>query len=134
MLTVFLACDDPYETADFLVGKLGWQLAFASPRESDDKVACVTLGDAEVMLSTADEKYLPAHSREHKGAGVTLYVRLPAAEDIASIHARHAAAGVVTAALARRPWGELAFDAVIGGYRFLIAQEPGDDSSPQQHG
>ena len=82
------------------------------------------------MLSTADEKYLPERSREHKGAGVTIYVRLPAAEDIAAIHARHAAAGVVTAPLAQRPWGERAFDAVIGGYQFLIAQQPGDDSSP----
>jgi hypothetical protein len=26
--------------------------------------------------------------------------------------------------LSQRPWGELAFDAVIAGYRFLISQEP----------
>jgi uncharacterized glyoxalase superfamily protein PhnB len=127
MLSVFLACDDPYETADFLVRQLGWQLAFATPSESADKLACVTLGDAEVMLSTADERYLPERSRVHKGAGVTVYIRLPAAEDIASIHARHAAAGVVSAPLAQRPWGEQAFDAVIGGYKFLIAQDPGGD-------
>jgi hypothetical protein len=29
----------------------------------------------------------------------------------------------VTARLSQRPWGELAFDAVIASYRFLIAQE-----------
>jgi hypothetical protein len=39
------------------------------------------------------------------------------------VHERHAAGGVVTAPLSQRPWGELAFDAVIAGYRFLIAQE-----------
>jgi hypothetical protein len=39
------------------------------------------------------------------------------------VHARHAAAGVVTQALSQRPWGEFAFDAVIAGYRFIIAQE-----------
>jgi hypothetical protein len=127
VLTVFLACDDPCDTADFLVARPGWQLAFATPRQSDDQLACVALGDAEVMLGTADERYLPERSRGHKGAGVTIYIRLPPAEDIAGIHARHAAAGVVSAPLSPRPWGELAFDAVIAGYRFLIAQEPGED-------
>lgn len=123
MLSVFLACDDPYAAADFYHRRLGWRLVFATPRDSDDRLACVSLGDAEILLGTAEERFLPSRSREHRGAGVTVYVRLPAGEDIAAVHERHAAAGVVTTALAPRPWGELAFDAVIDGYRFLIGQE-----------
>ncbi len=103
--------------------QLGWRLEFATPSDSDDKLASVSLGGAQVMLGTADERFLPAASRDHRGAGVTVYVRLPETNDITAIHARHAAGGVVTAGLSQRPWGELAFDAVIAGYRFLIAQE-----------
>lgn len=123
MLSVFLACDDPYQTSEVLVAAAGWRLVFATPPDSDDKVACVALGDAEVMLSTADEQYLPAEARDHRGAGVTVYIRLPPGDDIAAIADRHAAAGMVSKPLSRRPWGEFAFDAVIAGYRFLIAQE-----------
>jgi hypothetical protein len=103
---------------------LGWELQFATPRDSDDKLACVSLGDAEVMLGTADDQYLPTSSRPHRGAGVSIYVRLPASTDIAAVHGQHAAAGVVTEPLSRRPWGESAFNAVIAGYKFLITQEP----------
>jgi hypothetical protein len=125
VLTVFLSCDDPYETARLMTEQLGWRLEFATPADSDDKVTCVSLSDdAQVMLSTADEQYLPAASRQHRGAGVTVYVRLPPTKDIAAVHERHAAGGVVTQTLSHRPWGELAFDAVIAGYRFLIGQEP----------
>ncbi|HKD90231.1 MAG TPA: VOC family protein [Streptosporangiaceae bacterium] len=125
MLSVFLACDDPYKTARLMTDQLGWRLEFATPADSDDKVACVSLSDdTQVMLSTADAQYLPAASRQHRGAGVTVYIRLPQTNDIAAVHDRHAAGGVVTEPLSRRPWGEVAFDAVIAGYRFLISQEP----------
>jgi len=124
MLSVFLSCDDPYATADVLVSTAGWRLVFATPRESSDKLACVALGDAEVLLSTADELYLPAAAREHRGAGVTVYIRLDEDDDIAAIADRHATAGLVSRPLGERPWGEVAFDATIAGYRFLISQEP----------
>jgi uncharacterized glyoxalase superfamily protein PhnB len=125
VLSIFLACDDPYETAQVMTEQLGWRLEFATPRDSDDRLACVSLNDdAQVMLGIADEKYLPAASRQHRGAGVTVYIRLPETEDIAIVHERHAAGGVVTQPLSQRPWGELAFDAVIAGYKFLISQEP----------
>jgi uncharacterized glyoxalase superfamily protein PhnB len=125
VLSVFLACDDPYQTARLLTERLGWRLEFATPADSDDKLACVSLGDAEVMLGTADERFLPSASRAHRGAGVTVYIRLPDTADIAAMHARHAEAGLVSQPLAQRPWGELAFDAVIEGYKFLISQEAG---------
>jgi hypothetical protein len=123
VLSVFLACDDPYETARLMTEQLGWQLVFATPADSGDKLACVSLGGAEVRLGTANERSLPAAGRDHRGAGVTVYIRLPETCDISAVHARHAAAGVVTVPLAQRPWGELAFDALIAGYRFLITQQ-----------
>ncbi len=124
MLSLILACDDPYDLAQFMTETLGWRLVFATPADSDDKLACVALADNEVMLGTADEQFLPAGSRDHRGAGVSIYVQLPPAEDIDAVHAAHAAAGVVTVPLSLRPWGVLAFNAVIGGYRFLITQRP----------
>jgi catechol 2,3-dioxygenase-like lactoylglutathione lyase family enzyme len=124
VLSVFLACDDPYQTAQFMTDRLGWRLVFATPSDSDDKLSCVGIGDAEIMLGTANEQFLPSASRDHRGAGVTVYVQLPPAEDIAAIHEGHARAGVVTEPLTLRPWGEMAFSAVIAGYRFLITQRP----------
>jgi hypothetical protein len=123
VLSVFLACDDPYLTARQMTEQLGWLLEFATPPDSDDKTAVVSLGGAQVRLGTAEEQWLAADGRDHRGAGVTVYVRLPQTEDIAAVHERHAAGGVVTSPLDQRPWGELAFDAVIAGYRFLISQE-----------
>lgn len=124
MLSVFLACDDPYQTARQMTEQLGWRLEFATPAESDDRLACVSLGGAEVLLGTADEQWLAAAARDYRGAGVTVYVRLPPTEDIAAVHSRHAAGGVVTKPLERKPFGDLAFDAVIAGYRFFISQQP----------
>jgi hypothetical protein len=66
MLSVFLACEDPYEVARFLVEKLSWRL---------------------------EEQYLPAASRERRGAGVTVYLRV---DGIDGIWTRHQAAGVTT--------------------------------------
>lgn len=128
MLSVILACDDPYETAGFCTDELGWRLVFATPRDSDDRLTCVALGDAEVMLGDATDEFLPAAARGHRGAGVSIYLTLPAEADIAAVHERHAKAGVVTQPLSQRPWGVQAFNATIAGYRFLIVQEP----PPQQ--
>jgi len=123
MLSVFLACDDLYATARFFTEELGWRLEFQTPPDSGDPLACVSLGGAQVMLGTADERWLPAGSRAHRGAGVTVYVTLGADVDIdiAGVWRRHDAAGVTTSELTDRPWGVRAFDAVIEGYRFLVA-------------
>jgi hypothetical protein len=122
MLSVILACDDPYGTADLFVTQLGWRLVFATPADSDDRLACVELGDAQVMLGTAEQEFLPGPARPYRGAGVEIYVRLPESIPIDEVHKRHAAARIVTSPLARREWGELAFRFETDGYRFLIAQ------------
>jgi catechol 2,3-dioxygenase-like lactoylglutathione lyase family enzyme len=126
MLSVILACDDPYETADFFVEKLGWQLVFATLPESGDRLAAVELGDAQVMLGSAEEEFLPRAGRRHRGAGVEIYVRLPESVAIEDIYAAHEAAGVVTHPLDDREWGERAFHFAVEGYRFLVAQ-PGPE-------
>ncbi len=124
MLSVFLACDDPYATGRLMTGELGWTLDFATPEDADDKLVAVSLEGARVMLSTAEEKWLPAASRPHRGAGVGVFVALPEAADIGAIHDRHAAGGVVTAPLSDRGYGQRAFNAEIAGYKFQISQEP----------
>jgi hypothetical protein len=77
------------------------------------------------MLGSAEERWLSAASRGHRGAGVTVYLTLGPGNDIEAIYARHARGGVTTSELGERAWGEQAFDAVIGGYRFLIAAPAG---------
>jgi catechol 2,3-dioxygenase-like lactoylglutathione lyase family enzyme len=123
VLSVILACDDLYDTAKFMTQTLGWRLVFATPADSDDKLACVAMAGNEVMLGTAGQEFLPAASRDHRGAGVSIYVQLPPETDIEAVHAAHAAAGVVTVPLSPRPWGVRAFNALIAGYQFLIAQQ-----------
>jgi hypothetical protein len=81
VLSVFLACDDPYETARLMTEQLGWHQEFATPADSEDKLACVSLAGAQVRLSTTDERFLPAAGRDHRGAGVTVYIRLPDSDD-----------------------------------------------------
>jgi hypothetical protein len=97
-------------------------LVFATPAGSDDRLACVELGDAQVMLGTAEEEFLPGPARPYRGAGVEIYIRLPESVQIEEVHRRHAAANTVTRPLAKREWGELAFQFEADGYRFLVAQ------------
>ena len=106
-----------------MTSQLGWTQDFATPEDSGDKLVGVSLDGARVMLGPAGERWLPAASRAHRGAGVTVFIELTSAADIDAIHDKHAAAGVVTGALSERPFGARAFDAVIGGYKFQICQE-----------
>lgn len=119
-----LATDDPYQAAAAFV-RAGWTPVFETPRDSGDPLACVALGGAQVMLGTAEEKFLPSQSRPHKGAGVVFHVTVPAAE-IGAVCAAHLAHADSATELATRPWGEEAFNAVLLGYRFLIAAERAD--------
>jgi catechol 2,3-dioxygenase-like lactoylglutathione lyase family enzyme len=123
VLSVILSCDDLYAAADFFTDRLGWRLVFSTPPESDDPIAAVALGDATVLLGPALEAFLSPRSRDHRGAGVQIFVTLPASEDIEVLHRRHEAAGVVTKPLSHRPWGRRAFNAELFGYRFLFAED-----------
>ena len=128
MLTPILATDDPYQAAAAFT-KAGWSLAFQTPRDSGDPLACVALAGAQVMLGTSLPQFLPAESRAHKGAGVEFHLTVPS-QDIEAVYQAHRQHAESVTGLAYQSWGEQAFHAVIAGYRFLIAAEPGDQADP----
>ncbi|WP_088287062.1 hypothetical protein [Kineosporia sp. A_224] len=115
MLTPILATPDPYRAADEFVAN-GWTLVFATPQDSGDPLAAVELHGAQVLLGVDTEQFLPTAARDHRGAGVQLYVEVPA-ERLDAVHATHAAPGPV----ADRAWGVRAFTATIAGYSFMVA-------------
>jgi len=122
MISVILATEDPYKAArEFL--SLGWKLVSETPADSDDKLSIVSLGDAKVMLGVDEPRFLPEAAREHRGAGVEMYIRLRARVNLDSIYSRHLKGGVVTKQLESVPFGGRAFHARIYGYNFLIAGE-----------
>lgn len=119
MLTPILATDDPYQAAEVFV-EAGWSLAFQTPPDSGDPLACVALADAQVMLGTSLPQFLPAERRPHKGAGIEFHLTVPS-DDIETVYEAHRRHAESVTSLALQPWGELAFHAVLLGYRFLIA-------------
>jgi hypothetical protein len=121
MLTPILATDDPYQAAAVFV-EAGWSLIFQTPPDSGDPLACVGLAGAQLMLGTSLPEFLPADSRAHKGAGVEFHLTVPG-EDIGAVYEAHRRHAESVTSLAAQPWGELAFHAVLLGYRFLIAAE-----------
>jgi hypothetical protein len=121
VLTPILATDDPYRAAEAFI-QAGWSLVFQTPRDSGDPLACVALVGAQVMLGTSLPEFLPAESRPHRGAGVEFHLSVPG-EDIGSVYEAHRRHAESVTSLAEQPWGELAFHAVLAGYRFLIVAE-----------
>jgi hypothetical protein len=132
MLTPILATDDPYEAAAVFV-RAGWSLVFQTPADSDDPLTIVQLADARLMLGTSLPEFLPADSRPHKGAGVEFHLTVPE-NDIEAVFDAHRQPADSVTDLARQPWGELAFHAVMLGYKFLIAAEaPGSSLAAPPH-
>ncbi|MFI5712549.1 hypothetical protein [Kribbella sp. NPDC051620] len=115
MLTPILATADPYLAADEFVAN-GWTLVFATPKGSADPLACVELHGAQVLLGVDTEQFLPAEAREHRGAGVQLYLEVPS-DALDAVHAAHQAPGPLT----DRAWGTRAFAVQLAGYNFMIA-------------
>jgi hypothetical protein len=118
MLTPILATADPSAAADEFVAS-GWTLAYATPKDSDDRMAVVQLQGAQVMLGVDSEQFLPAESRDHRGAGVQLYVEVPV-DAIEAVHAAHQAPGPIE----QRPWGVRSFVVTLAGYSFMVATSP----------
>ena len=87
MLTPILATSDPYVAADEFVAN-GWNLAYATPKDSADRMAVVELHGGQVMLGVDSEDFLAADARDHRGAGVQLYVEVPA-DQLDAVHAAH---------------------------------------------
>ncbi|NUS00099.1 MAG: hypothetical protein HOV67_33170 [Kribbellaceae bacterium] len=117
MLTPILATSDPYAAADEFVTN-GWTLAYATPKDSSDRLAVVELHGGQVMLGVDTEEFLPAAAREHRGAGVQFYVEVPA-EAIEAVHAAHLEPGPIQ----QRDWGVRAFVVRLASYSFMIATQ-----------
>jgi hypothetical protein len=122
MLTPILATSDPYGAAAAFV-QCGWSQVFATPPDSGEPAGLRRAGGAQVMLGTSAPQFLAPASQPHKGAGVEFHVTVPGSQ-IAAIYATHGAHADSVTELKPQPWGELAFHAVIQGYRFLLAAEP----------
>jgi hypothetical protein len=128
VLTPILATDDPYQSAAVFVSA-GWSLVFQTPEDSGDPLAVVELAGARLMLGTSLPQFLPAESRPHKGAGVEFHLTVPA-DDVTTVFEGHREHAESVTDLTAQPWGELAFHAVLLGYKFLIAAD--GDSRPDQ--
>jgi hypothetical protein len=76
VLTPILATDDPYQAVKVFVSA-GWSLAFQTPPDSGDPLACVALAGSQVLFGTSLPQFLLADSRAHKGAGVEFHLTVP---------------------------------------------------------
>ena len=47
---------------------------FETPHDSDDRLAIVRLGEAQVMLGIEDREILPQDAMNFNGAGIDIYV------------------------------------------------------------
>jgi hypothetical protein len=115
MLTPILATPNPYEAADEFASN-GWAIAFATPEDSDDRMAVVELEGAQVMLGVDTEEFLTPEAHPFRGAGVEFYVEVPA-DRIESVHGAHTSPDPIE----EKAWGVRAFHVELAGYRFLIA-------------
>lgn len=122
MISVILATEDPYRAKDEFL-KAGWEMVFETPRESNDNLACVIIGDSKVMLGIDSPEFLPKEAKGHRGAGVDIYIEFASKDEIEIAYRNHLKAGFVTEKLSHKPWGAYAFHAKICGYSFLFATE-----------
>jgi len=128
MLTPILATEDPYRTAA-IFRRAGWQLEFETAPDSGDPLTCVSLAGSRVLLGTSEPRFLAAEAARFRGAGVEFHIDV-SSDEIEAIHAAHQAVDSSASALENRPWGERAFHATLGGYRFLIASPLSDAVQP----
>lgn len=97
----------------------GWQMDFSQPPESGDPLVGVSLCGNAVLLGIA-EGYVTAEQRPYAGSGVVLYMTVPAVM-MQQIYQRHLIMNPTP--LTKQPWGDMAFEVAVGGYRFMIAEE-----------
>ena len=113
-----IACRNPYKTAEKF-SKAGWNLDFSNPPESGDPLVGISLFDNSILLGVM-EGYVSAEEEPHVGCGVEIYLTVPRNE-IQKVHSQHQ--NMVPTALTLQPWGDVAFEISVDGYRFMIASE-----------
>ena len=116
MIRPILACIDPYEVAGEFAAA-GWNVDFSQPPESGDPLVGVSLCGNSVLLGITDE-YVADDQLPHMGCGVEIYMTVPS-EQIQRLYENHLA--LKPTKLAVQPWGDMVFEVIIGGYRFMIA-------------
>lgn len=116
MIRPILACTDPYKTAEEFAAA-GWNIDFSQPPESGDPLVGVSLWGNSLLLGIT-EGYVPAGLLPYLGCGVEIYLTVPS-EQIGKIHENHRI--LKPTEMTVQPWGDLAFEVRIGGYRFMIA-------------
>lgn len=116
MIRPILACEDPYKAAEEFASA-GWNIDFSQPPESGDPLVGVSLCGNSVLLGVTDG-YVADNHIQHIGCGVEIYMTVQA-ERIKSIYQNHLM--LHPTELTFQPWGDLAFEVEIGGYRFMIA-------------
>ncbi len=119
-LSVILATHNPFESKEEFL-KAGWEFLFETPEDSDDRLAIVRLGDAQVMLGIDSKEFLPDGAGDFKGAGIDIYVEFRENGIIGTVYKNHVMAGAAIEKLEPKPWGVKAFHARICGYKFLLA-------------
>ena len=116
MIRPILACIDPYKAAEEFAAA-GWTIDFSQPPESGDPLVEVSLCGNSVLLGVTDG-YVSGDGLSHIGCGVEIYMTVPA-EQLQQIYENHLA--LKPTKLTAQPWGDMAFEVTIGGYRFMIA-------------
>jgi hypothetical protein len=126
MLRPILATSNPYEAAEEFV-QAGWSLDFSTPPDSGDPLCQVSLCDCKVLLGTT-EGYVPEGAEAFVGTGVVFYINVPE-DKIRIIYENHLP--LQPTAISKQPWGDIAFQVAIHGYKFMIAAEVNERETPQ---
>ncbi len=123
MIRPILACIDPYVAAEQFAAA-GWNVDFSQPPESGDPLVGVSLCGNSVLLGIT-VGYVADNQLPYIGCGVEIYMTVPA-EQIQRIYEKHLV--LKPTKLTVQPWGDMAFEVIIGGYRFMIAAVKGNES------
>ena len=127
MLTPILATEDPYLAAALFV-RCGWDLFLETPRDSDDRLAGVALGDAQLLLGTDTRRSSTRTPRLTAAPGSRPCHRAPGPHRGPAPAPPRARRDGQRAG--EQPWGERAFHATVCGYRFLLAAEVSEEAEP----
>ena len=122
MIRPILACVDPYKAAEEFAAA-GWNIDFSQSPESGDPLVGVSLYGNSVLLGVT-EGYVAGNHIQHIGCGIVIYMTIPTGQ-IKSIYQNHLM--LRPTELTSQPWGDLAFEVEIGGYRFMIAAVQGQE-------
>lgn len=116
MIKPILALKNPFETSK-VFENVGWNVVFSQSVESGDPLVGVSLFDNQVLLGIT-EGYVKEDEIKYIGCGVELYITVPK-ECIYEIYKNHKMLNPTD--LKIQPWGDLAFEVMIDGYKFMIA-------------